>query len=96
MSRFLGQPTHFVHWSHEAQSYVPTVYGRVYFYEAATTIPSVTFSDPERQIPNTNPVLLDEQGSAPIYLQHGLRYHMIVYRQDRVIASEIDELISQF
>jgi len=42
--------------------------GKVYTYEVGSTTPIVTYSDPAQTVPNTNPVILDSQGEAPIYI----------------------------
>ena len=42
--------------------------GKVYTYEVGSTTPIVTYSDPAQTVPNANPVILDSQGKAPIYI----------------------------
>lgn len=42
--------------------------GKVYTYEAGTTTPKATYTDSGAGTPNTNPVILDSQGYADIWL----------------------------
>ena len=64
-------------------------FGKIYCYEMLTTTPLVTYSDPYGQIPNTNPVELDVNGSAKIYLQNkGYSFH--VYDQYGMLTYTTD------
>lgn len=47
----------------------PLIGGSVHTYYAGTSLPQDTFSDPELTVPNTNPVKLDDTGSANIFLK---------------------------
>lgn len=42
--------------------------GKLYSYEPGTTTPKATYSDYDMLTPNTNPVILDSQGEATVYL----------------------------
>ena len=42
--------------------------GKVYFYEAGTSTPLAAYQDQGETIPNTNPVILDANGQANIWL----------------------------
>ena len=46
----------------------PLAGGKVYTYQAGTLIPLATYTDATLTAPNTNPVILDEYGSAQIWL----------------------------
>jgi len=46
----------------------PLAGGKVYFYEAGTSTPKDTYTNSGAGTPNTNPVILDAYGSAPIWL----------------------------
>lgn len=57
---------------------LPLSGGKVYTYQAGTSTPQVTYSDYAGTIPNTNPVILDANGQASIYLGTGLSYKINV------------------
>lgn len=46
--------------------------GKLYSYEAGTTTKKATYNDPECTTPNVNPVILDSEGYADIWLLPGL------------------------
>jgi hypothetical protein len=46
----------------------PLAFGKVYTYEAGTSTPKPTYTTSSLSIENTNPVILDAEGSAPIWL----------------------------
>lgn len=52
----------------------PLAGGKLYTYAAGTVTPLATYSDSAGTIPNTNPVILDANGEAAIYLMTGLSY----------------------
>ena len=47
---------------------VPLSGGKLYTYAAGTTTPQQTFTDASGATPNTNPVILDSRGEAPVWL----------------------------
>ncbi|NJM09345.1 MAG: hypothetical protein HC883_00135 [Bdellovibrionaceae bacterium] len=49
----------------------PLVGGKLYSYLAGTSTPLATYSDPAGETPNTNPVVLDGDGRADVYLGNG-------------------------
>jgi hypothetical protein len=49
----------------------PLAHGLVYTYEAGTTTPKATYTTSTGDIENTNPILLDSEGFADIYLGSG-------------------------
>jgi len=53
---------------------LPLAGGKVYTYAAGTATPLATYSDPAGTIPNANPVILNANGEASIYLTDGLSY----------------------
>jgi len=53
--------------------------GKVYSYVAGTSTPLTTYSDPAGAIPNTNPVILNAQGEASIYLSNNSLYKIDVH-----------------
>lgn len=68
----------------------PLVGGKVYSYEVGTTTPKPTFSDPAATVPNTNPVILDDAGSADIYLS-GV-YSIRIEDADGVLIESADDV----
>lgn len=55
----------------------PLAGGKVYTYEANTTNPKVTWSDEALTIQNTNPVLLDNEGTALIFFSGKYRFRIL-------------------
>jgi len=47
--------------------------GQVFAYQAGTSTPLTTYSDPAMTVPNTWPVVLDAQGQAPVYVDGPLK-----------------------
>ena len=45
--------------------------GKLYTYAAGTTTEKTTFQDADEVTPNTNPIILDSRGEAPVYLDEG-------------------------
>lgn len=68
----------------------PLVGGSVHTYYAGTSLPQDTFSDPELTVPNTNPVNLDDAGSANIFLKG--TYRVRVFDKDGVFVEEQDNV----
>lgn len=69
----------------------PLVGGLVYSYVAGTDTPQDTYSDHERTTPNTNPVELDAEGRATIYMGTG-GYKFTVSDSDDVALYTIDNV----
>lgn len=65
--------------------------GKVWTYEAGTTTPLVTYSDSEQTVPNTNPVILDAEGKAPLYVTGP--WKMVVQYADGAQLRTHDDLI---
>ena len=76
----------------------PLAGGKVYTYIAGTSTPLATYTDSSGSTPNANPIILDANGEAPIYLGLGLSYKINIldasnvqvpgYPVDNVIASD--------
>lgn len=45
--------------------------GKLYTYQAGTTTPKATYSDPDCETPNSNPVELDANGYADVWIASG-------------------------
>ncbi|EMN9778746.1 hypothetical protein P5778_003803, partial [Acinetobacter baumannii] len=54
----------------------PLAGGKVYTYEANSTNPKVTWSDEALTVQNTNPVLLDNEGTALIFFSGKYRFRI--------------------
>lgn len=77
----------------------PLAGGKVYTYVAGTNTPLATFTSPSGLVANANPVILDANGEAAIYLGTGLSYKINVtdasdiqvpgFPVDNVIGAEI-------
>lgn len=68
----------------------PLIGGSVHTYYAGTSLPQDTFSDPELTVPNTNPVKLDDTGSANIFLKG--TYRVRVFDKNGVFVEEQDNV----
>lgn len=75
---------------HDANG-APLVYGFVYTYEAGTSTPKATYSDSDLVTPLANPVVLDGDGRATIYLSPG-GYKFKVSDSDDVELYTIDNV----
>lgn len=56
----------------------PLAFGKVHFTSSSTNTPLDTYSTPGLTVANTNPVILDQNGEADVYLQ-SLSYNEAVY-----------------
>lgn len=66
----------------------PAIGGKLYSYQPATSTPKATFGDPFFVTPNTNPVVLDDQGKAIVYLD-GF-YDLRLFDADDVLIWSVD------
>lgn len=66
----------------------PLVGGKVHAYFAGTTTYQDTFKDPDMTIVNTNPIILDDSGSADVYLNGS--YRIRVFDKNDVLIEEQD------
>lgn len=74
----------------------PSVGGKLYFFEAGTSIPATTYKNSEGTEVNTNPVILNERGESVVFLRDGYLYKVVfkdqydnvVWEQDEVSAPE--------
>lgn len=62
--------------------------GRMYFYAAGTTTPKDTWADADKVATNPNPVILDANGDAPIFLDGA--YKVIAKTSADVLIYEMD------
>jgi hypothetical protein len=71
----------------------PLVGGKVFTYEAGTTLPQVTYTSSDGGTPNTNPVILDTNGEASIWLGENA-YKFVVKNSGDVLVYTVDNLTS--
>lgn len=69
----------------------PMVGGRLYTYAAGTTTPQATYSDYSGGSANTNPIILDADGYADVWLG-GLSYKFVLKDADDVIQWTVDNV----
>lgn len=67
----------------------PLSLGLVYTYEAGGSTPANTYADSDLQTPNTNPVQLDADGRATIFLD-AFGYRFVVTDADGVQIMDVD------
>lgn len=69
----------------------PLVGGKLYTYLAGTTTPLATYSDNE-VTPNANPVVLDANGEADIWLAAASNYKLVLKDADEVTQWTVDDV----
>jgi hypothetical protein len=75
---------------HDANG-APLVLGKVYSYEAGTSTPKATYADEDLTTPLANPVILDAEGRATIYIAPG-GYKFVVTDSEDVELYTIDNV----
>lgn len=70
--------------------------GKVYTYEAGTSTPLDTYKDAGFSIPNANPIVLDETGSADVFLKGTYRFR-IFDKSDSFVEEQdnVSQLVSR-
>lgn len=61
--------------------------GKVYFYEAGTSTPLATYQDQAEATPNTNPVILDANGQANIWLKNQAYKIVLADADDNILIT---------
>lgn len=69
----------------------PLVGGKLYSYVAGTSTPAATYTDEAGATPNTNPVVLDANGEADVWLGAG-SYKFILTDSDDVVQFTVDDV----
>jgi hypothetical protein len=69
----------------------PLAGGKLYAYEAGTSTPKDTYSDADALVANTNPVILDADGRATVFLGAG-SYKLILNDSTDVLVWELDNI----
>lgn len=75
----------------------PLAGGKVYTYEAGTTTPKTTYTTIQGDVPNSNPVILDQNGKAKIYLGDGSYRFRILDSNDALVddTNDISRYVTQ-
>lgn len=75
----------------------PLAGGKVYTYEAGTTTPKTTYTTRQGNVPNANPVILDQNGKAKIYLGDGSYRFRILDSNDALVddTNDISRYVTQ-
>ncbi len=69
----------------------PLAGGKVYTYEAGTTTPKSTYTTMAGDVPNPNPVILDQNGKAKIFLGDG-SYRLQIKDSNDALVDDIDQI----
>lgn len=69
----------------------PLVGGKLYSYTAGTTSPRATYTDQTGLVPNTNPVILDANGEANVWIANGF-YKFVLASAADVVQYTIDRV----
>lgn len=69
----------------------PLAGGKVYTYEAGTTTPKSTYTTMAGDVPNSNPVILDQNGKAKIFLGDG-SYRLQIKDSNDTLIDDIDQI----
>jgi hypothetical protein len=70
----------------------PLAGGKLYSYAAGTTTPQATYTTSALTTPNANPVILDSQGRATVWLSDLLRYRMVLKTAADVTITDDDNI----
>ena len=68
--------------------------GKIYTYDAGTSTPKATFTDSDENTQNTNPIILDANGRAEIWLDTG-NYKFVLRDENDVLIKEVDNIAGQ-
>ena len=71
----------------------PLAGGKLYTYQAGTTTPQATYTDSTGATPNANPVILDADGEADVWLNDSLSYKFILKDSSDTTQWTIDNVI---
>lgn len=64
--------------------------GKLYAYAAGTSTPQATYTTRAGDIANTNPVVLDANGEADVWLSPGVNYRLVLKDSSDVIQNTVD------
>lgn len=69
--------------------------GKIYTYVTGTTTDKATYSDNALSVANANPIILDSQGKADIYLMQRGAYRFLVKTSSDATVETIDDIVPQ-
>lgn len=69
----------------------PLVGGKVYSYAAGTTTNKATYTTMQGDVPNPNPITLDQNGKAKIFLGDGA-YRLRIFDKNGALIDDIDQI----
>lgn len=72
----------------------PLAGGKIETYEAGTTTPKATYTDSDETTQNANPIILDANGRAEIWLGTG-NYKFVLRDSNDVLIKEVDNITGQ-
>jgi microcystin-dependent protein len=67
--------------------------GKLYSYTASTTTPQSTYTDQAGGTPNANPVILDSNGEASVWLDPSLSYKFVLKNSSDVTQWTVDSVV---
>lgn len=71
----------------------PLVGGKLYSYQAGTSTPQATYTDQTGATPNANPIILDANGEASMWLDQTLSYKFVLQDSSGVTQWTADNII---
>ena len=72
----------------------PLAGGKLYTYDAGTTTPKASYTDETEDTANANPIILDANGRANIWLGSG-NYKLVLFTADDVLIQSVDNVAGQ-
>lgn len=70
----------------------PLAGGQLYTYIAGTTTPVATYTDSTGTTPNTNPVIMNARGEAPVWMTPGQAYKFVLKDASLVTIWTVDQI----
>lgn len=71
----------------------PLAGGKLYAYQAGTSTPQATYTDSTGVTPNSNPIILDANGEAAMWLDQSLSYKFVLKDSSDVTQWTVDNVI---
>lgn len=71
----------------------PLAGGKLYTYQTGTSTPQLTYTDATGLVPNSNPIILDADGEASVWLSHELSYKFVLHDANDVLQWTTDGVV---